>query len=279
MPNKTLALFDIGANLTSSQFSSDCCDVIERARHNNVVAQLITGTNLKSSQAALDLANTQPFLFSTCGFHPHHASEFTADSINALLSIAQSPKVRAIGETGLDFNRMFSPQQQQEWAFNEHLQLAAELKKPLFLHQRDAHSIFISLLSNQRASLNKIVVHCFTDSLEALKDYLNLDCYIGITGWIADKKRGETLRQIVKYIPNNRLLIETDAPYLLPHNLNDAMGIDPTIKRRNEPAYLYAVLAKIAECRNQPIEHLAATTFENTLGFLELDSNLTPLSV
>ena len=267
-----LSLIDIGVNLTSSQFAQDRDDVVARARQHGIVAQLVTGTNLASSKEALAYVKNQPDLFSTCGFHPHHASEFTPDALNQLKELAAHPKVRAIGETGLDFNRNFSPRHQQEFAFNEQLQLAAALKKPLFLHQRDAHDTFIALLKNQHSRLQNIsmVVHCFTDTLSALRDCLDLGCHIGITGWICDKKRGEALRQIVQYIPDDRLLIETDAPYLLPHNLEEVMSLKPTVKKRNEPACLYAVLVQVAQCRSQSVGQVAAITYENALDFMQL---------
>jgi TatD DNase family protein len=178
--------------------------------------------------------------------------------------MATHPKVIAIGETGLDFNRDFSPRLMQEKSFAEQLQLAARLNKPVFLHQRDAHERFLPLLKQQRDRLPRVIVHCFTGNKRELFDYLDLDCHIGITGWVCDTRRGGELRQLVAHIPDDRLLIETDAPYLLPHNLD----ITPAEKGRNEPAFLPCVLKELARCRQQNEEELAALTYANTRAFM-----------
>jgi TatD DNase family protein len=163
-----------------------------------------------------------------------------------------------VGETGLDFNRNFSPADAQQRVFEQHLELAAATGKPLFLHQRDAHETFLPLLSKYRPKVSGGVVHCFTDTETALRDYLELDMYIGITGWVCDERRGKDLQEIVSLIPDDRLLIETDAPYLLPRSLR------PKPKsRRNVPAYLPEVLRTLAHCRDQQVEELALRTTEN----------------
>ena len=170
----------------------------------------------------------------------------------------QQPPVVAIGETGLDFNRDFSPRPLQERAFAEQLELACHCKLPVFLHQRDAHARFLPILREQRDRLKGGVVHCFTGTREELYDYLDLDMYIGVTGWICDERRGRELQELVREIPHERLLLETDAPYLLPRNMQPRPR-----GRRNEPAWLVWVLRMVAACREEAEDVLARQTTAN----------------
>lgn len=264
------ALIDIGVNLASERFHDDLDAVLFRAKQVGVVAQLITGSSIKSSETAAALACAHQNLYATAGIHPHDAASFNADSLAQLTRLAASPKVRAIGETGLDFNRDFSPRPLQEKAFAAQLELAITLKMPVFLHQRDAHQRFYPLLKEYRGGLARVLVHCFTGSRQELFDYLDLGCSIGITGWLCDKKRGADLRELVKDIPDDRIMIETDAPYLLPHNLKAVMGIKPVRKGRCEPAFLPAVLQQLAACRDQDATQLAAHCLANSLAFMGL---------
>jgi len=257
MPHK---LVDIGANLTHESFRHDLSEVLEGARAAGIERLVVTGTDIDSSEAAADLAEKHKgFLFSTAGFHPHVANEYTENNFSIIKELLDKPHVIAIGETGLDFNRNYSPAEAQLHSFRQHLELACEIKKPLFLHQRDAHKEFLPLLQEYRSNLGQVVVHCFTDSKQALFDYLDQDAYIGITGWVCDERRGQELQQLVKDIPTDRLLIETDAPYLLPRNLR------PKPKsRRNEPKHLLQVLDTIAICVGKSVEQLASETRKNT---------------
>ncbi|GAB5498198.1 MAG: TatD family hydrolase [Pseudohongiellaceae bacterium] len=254
-----MQLIDIGANLTHESFQHDYPAVLEAARAAQVAHIILTGTDLASSEAAAQLATTDPtMLSSTVGFHPHIADSVTSADFEQAAQLAARDRVVAVGETGLDFNRNFSSGKAQLSVFEQHLELAVALHKPLFLHQRDAHEQFLPLLRRYRDRLVGGVVHCFTDSERALRDYLDLDMYIGITGWVCDERRGQELQQIVHLIPDQRLLIETDAPYLMPRTLR------PKPKsRRNEPRYLPAVLDTLASCRQQPQASLAALTTAN----------------
>lgn len=260
-------IIDIGANLTNSRFDKDLAEVLERAKQANVQQIVVTGTCLEVSQQALALAQQHPHLLrSTAGVHPHDASSWNADSAAVIRQLASQSEVVALGECGLDFNRNYSTPTEQLACFEAQLQLAVELQKPLFLHQRDAHDAFIELIKKYRSQLGRIVVHCFTGSEQEMCECVDLDCYIGITGWIADKKRGEELRQLVRHIPSDKLLIETDAPYLTPQNIR------PKPKSsRNEPSYLPWVLQKLAEVTEQPIEVLAENTLANSQLFFGLD--------
>ena len=255
-------LVDIGANLAHDSFDADRDAVLERAQQAGVGTIVVTGSSADSSRKALGLARAHPGrLYATAGLHPHHAHEY-ADTHAALFrELAGQPEVVALGECGLDYFRNYSPHPDQRRAFTAQLALAAELKKPLFLHQRDAHAEFLPILREHRPQLSRVVVHCFTDTAAALEDYLALDCSIGITGWICDERRGTALREVVKRIPDDRLLIETDAPYLLPRT------VPRSASRRNEPAFLPYVVRGLGEARGQDGAHVAAITSANARRF------------
>lgn len=259
-------LFDIGANLTNSRFNKDLADVLERAQQAGIGKVIVTGTCLEVSQQALALAQKHPTLLrATAGVHPHDANSWNADSADIIRQLASHKEVVALGECGLDFNRNYSTPEEQLSCFEAQLQLAVELQKPLFLHQRDAHDAFIKLIKRYRSQLGNIVVHCFTGTEQEMRECIELDCYIGITGWLCDKKRGEELLQLARHIPSDKLLIETDAPYLIPQNIR------PKPKSsRNEPSYLPWVLHKLAEVTEQPVDDLAEQTFTNSLRFFGL---------
>jgi len=213
-------LIDIGCNLTHDSFDNDRDSVIARARAVGVDHMVVTGASEAGSVKALELARSRPdCLSATAGVHPHLASDFSTDTASVLAELHQAPEVVAVGECGLDYFRDFSPRTDQRRAFERQLELAVACNKPVFLHQRDAHADFVAILGEFRDALGKVVVHCFTDSGEALDDYLHLDCHIGITGWICDERRGHHLKELVQTIPDDRLMLETDAPYLKPRNL------------------------------------------------------------
>lgn len=265
-----MELIDIGVNLGNRAFADDLETVLERAAAASVLAMVATGTSVEESRQAAEIAaRFRRQVVSTAGVHPHHADTLTDEGLRELRQLADLPEVVAIGETGLDFNRDFSPRAAQEKAFAAQLELAAELKMPVFIHQRDAHHRLLPILREYRDALVDAVVHCFTDTRDALHDYLDLDLYIGVTGWICDERRGQALREIVRDIPGNRLLIETDAPYLLPRTLK------PRPKNgRNEPAYLGYVLEGVADHRDEDLEQLAATTSANARRFFRLGRGL-----
>lgn len=264
-----MELIDIGVNLTNSSLLRDIEAVMQRANDAGVGKMVVTGTSLDESRKAIELCQSYPgTLVATCGIHPHHASEWDENSLEQLRTMAQQDCVRAIGETGLDFNRNYSPPASQEIAFRQQMELAATLKMPLFCHQRDAHDRFVEMLREYRDEISRLVIHCFTDSREALMDYLDLDCYIGITGWICDERRGLELQQLVKLIPAERLLLETDAPYLLPRDLDPKPA-----SRVNEPAYLPHILQTVARHRGEPDQVLAMQVTDNSRFFFNLQTD------
>lgn len=252
-------LIDVGANLTHDSFDRDRDEVLERAAANGVRRLIVTGTSVTASAQAAALAESRPGrLYATAGIHPHHAAELDAESVDALAALLEKPAVVAVGECGLDFFRDFSPRPSQRAAFEAQLELAAATGFPAFLHQRDAHAQFVAALARIRPRLPGAVAHCFTGGPDELSAYLDLDLYIGVTGWVCDERRGAALRDALPLIPPERLLIETDAPYLLPRDL-DPMPKD----RRNEPRYLPQVLHRIAAETGRAPDELAATTTAN----------------
>ncbi len=261
-------LLDIGANLTHESFQHDLDVVLQRAHTHGVSRMVVTGASREGSCQSLELALAHPGqLFATTGVHPHHAIDFDDATEAALRELARHPAVVAVGETGLDYNRNYSPREVQLAVFERQLQMAVDLKKPVFLHQRDAHADFVALLRRYRERLTGAVVHCFTDTGEALHDYLALDCHIGITGWICDERRGSHLRALVRDIPPDRLMIETDAPYLLPRTVRPAPP-----HRRNEPMYLRHICEEIARDRGESMEVTAANSTATAEAFFGLPS-------
>lgn len=261
-------MIDIGANLTNKRFRHDTSSVLNNARNAGLEQILITGTSVLDSTNALDIAQQSPnFLKSTAGVHPHYASGWNEGSRQAIKTLAENKLVVAIGECGLDFNRDLSPRHEQEYCFEQQLVIASELQLPVFLHERDAYERFSAILMQHTKNIPAAVVHCFTGSKTALKHYLDLGCYIGITGWVCDERRGQELREIVSYIPEDRLMLETDAPYLLPRN------IKPKPKGgRNEPAFLNYIVEELAEIRGVSTAALKQSSTLATKTFFKLNN-------
>ena len=256
-------MIDIGANLTHASFRDDVAEVVARSRQAGVESIVITGTTLGESLHASMLADEHG-LYATAGVHPHHARECDAHTIDRLREAARHPRVVAIGECGLDFNRNYSPHPDQEKWFVAQLELGIELGMPLFLHSRDAHPRFAEIIRSHRPE--KAVAHCFTGEKDELHAYLDLGLFIGITGWICDERRGTHLLGLVRDIPRERLLLETDSPYLVPRDMK------PQPKaRRNEPAFLPHILRAVARALGRPEDEIAAETTRNATRFFDLD--------
>jgi TatD DNase family protein len=263
---RAMDLIDIGCNLTHDSFEDDRDEVITAAHDAGVVEIIVTGASAEGSQMAHRLAGEYPGrLYATAGVHPHRASTYD-DEVEALLrQLAAKPDVVAVGETGLDYFRDLSPRDQQREAFERQLGIAVDTGLPVFLHQRDAHDDFIDILRRYRDQLSDVVVHCFTGTREEMRECLGLDCHIGITGWICDERRGTHMKAFMKDIPADRLMIETDAPYLKPRSLR------PKIRsHRNEPRFLPWILGTLAACRDEHPDELAAATTRNAREFFRL---------
>ena len=255
---------DIGVNLTAGSFKKDLPQVIERAQRAGVERFIVTGTDIVHSEQAIALTEQyESICFSTVGLHPHHASDYSNDLASELRDMLKSKNVVAVGECGLDFNRNFSSRKEQIRAFEAQIEIAIETQKPLFLHQRDAHTDFISILKSCRDDLSQVVAHCFTGSIEEVNDCVTLDMYIGVTGWICDERRGLSLQQAVKYIPLDRIMLETDAPYLLPRDLLEK----PVAKNRNEPCFLPHIAKAVAKHMQIEEASLIAAAYKNSRNF------------
>ncbi len=266
-----MQLIDIGANLTHESFDADRDAVLQRAHAAGVAQLVVTGASREHSPKALALAQAHPgVLFATAGVHPHHAAEYTDECDAELRALLAHDAVVAVGECGLDYFRDFSPRPAQRKAFERQLRIAADLAaagtpKPLFLHQRDAHADFVAIMREFEGKVGAAVVHCFTGTRAELFDCLDRDWHIGITGWLCDERRGQHLRELVPHIPATRLMVETDAPYLLPRTVKPAPS-----HRRNEPMYLAYIVEELAKDRGEAVADTAAATTATARAFFEL---------
>jgi len=257
-------IIDIGVNLMHRSFHQDREQIVQRAIDAQVSPLIITGTSVRSSVEAARYAAQYPGkLYATAGVHPHDAKSCTSETIAKLRELASSPQVVAIGECGLDYNRDFSPRDVQRKWFEEQIRLAQELNMPLFLHDREAFHDFVAILKEHAVS--KAVVHCFTGTAAELRTYLDIGFHIGITGWICDERRGKHLKELVRMIPLDRLMIETDAPFLMPRDLKEKVA-----DGRNEPSILPHILHTVARCNGKSAEEVAKATTETAKAFFRI---------
>jgi len=263
-----MELIDIGCNLTHDSFDDDREQVMHHAREAGVVQMVVTGASAEGSRKALELARSFPGeLFATAGVHPHHASEFDDETEALICDLVSRHGVVAVGETGLDYFRDFSPRPDQREAFERHIEIACATGSPMFLHMRDAHEDFLAMLKEFRDKLSDVVVHCFTGDRPQLRDYLDLDCHIGITGWICDERRGTHMQSFLADIPEDRLMVETDSPYLKPRDLK------PKVKtRRNEPQWLPWIVNTVANSVGKSADEIAEQTTATAQRFFRLPS-------
>jgi len=256
-------LVDIGANLAHDSFDADRDAVLARARAAGIAALVVTGSTLADSERAIELCRLHSGLLrATAGVHPHHATTLADSDVGRLEALLADPLVVAAGECGLDYFRNFSPPAEQRRAFEMQLRLGERMGKPLFLHQRDARADFFAMLRAHPDVASRGVLHCFTEGPAVLEECLALGLAIGITGWICDERRGAALREAAARVPADRLMIESDAPYLLPRT-----RVPKPPHRRNEPAFLPDVLAELARCRGETEDSLAQATTENACRF------------
>ena len=256
---------DIACNFTSDRFENDLDEVINQAIINNITKFGLICSRLSDIDKLLEIYNRySKDMFFTIGVHPHHANEINEEYLKKLKEVINNNNPHAIGETGLDFFRNLSTYEEQIFAFEEQIKIAIDTNKPLFLHQRDSHDDFIKILRKYSSDINKSVVHCFTGTKEQLDDYLELDCYIGVTGWICDAKRNVELRKTIKNIPLERLMIETDCPYLIPKNLEEKPK-----NNRNEPTYLNHIANEVATLMKKDINDIREKTYKTSLSFFK----------
>ena len=256
---------DIACNFTSERFDNDLDEVINQAIVNNITKFGLICSRLSDIDKLLEIYNRySKDMFFTIGVHPHHANEINEEYLKKLKEVINNNNPHAIGETGLDFFRNLSTYEEQIFAFEEQIKIAIDTNKPLFLHQRDSHDDFIKILRKYSSDINKSVVHCFTGTKEQLNDYLELDCYIGVTGWICDAKRNVELRKTIKNIPLERLMIETDCPYLIPKNLEEKPK-----NNRNEPTYLNHIANEVATLMKKDINDIREKTYKTSLSFFK----------
>ncbi|MCT8125237.1 TatD family hydrolase [Alishewanella sp. BS5-314] len=256
--------FDAGVNLFSPQFAGQEAAIVDEAQAAGIARLLLISSELAESQHNLGFRQQYANCYTTAGVHPHQAAQVSSDWLASLQQLALQPGVVAIGECGLDFNRDFSPRQQQQQVFAEQLQLAKQLDKAVYLHERDAFATQLAMLNEQQISYG--IAHCFTGDRSQLQAYLDLGLYIGITGWLCDERRGQALQQAIHYIPADRLILETDAPYLLPRTVRPR-------PKRNTPALLPAIAAEVARLTGRELAVIAAQTYANSCRLFQLEDH------
>jgi TatD DNase family protein len=260
-------VFDIGVNLLNAQFDLDRQEVIDRAWAAGVHAMLLISTDIDETRKNQLESELEPNFFCTAGVHPHYAAQFTPEDLQQLELILTHHKVVAVGECGLDFNRDFSPRDRQIEVFELQLQLAKKANKAVYLHERDAFDTQLSLLKQYQ--IQQGVAHCFTGDLRQMRAYLELGLYIGITGWLCDERRHDQLVEALNYLPMDRLLIETDAPYLLPRTLQQKPK-----SRRNEPMYLAEIAQCIARLTGESVDKIQQISMQNSYRVFNLPQDL-----
>lgn len=260
-----MKIFDSHCHLDDKSYAKDLEAVIERARSAGVTRMMTIGVNKRTSVQAVSLARSHTGIYASVGIHPHDVKNCNDSILQELINLAKNEKVRAWGEMGLDFNRMYAPRKDQEKWFEKQLEIADKLDFPMIFHERDSNGRFLEILQDQKSAAIKGVVHCFSGNQNELDQYLALGLHIGITGILTIASRGAQLRKLVPAIPSDRLLVETDAPYLVP-------AAEKNRNRRNEPAFVKSVLLKLAEVRNEDPQQLAQIVWQNTCRLYGLEA-------
>ena len=264
-------MIDIGVNLANAAFDDDRGAVLERAWGAGIDALVATGTSVADSRAALALARQHDRVFATAGVHPHDAGAVRSGWREQIAELAANSEVVAIGETGLDYYRNYSSRAEQRQVFQSQVELAVETGLPLFVHDRESKGETRAVLADHRDELTACVIHCFTGTEAELDGYLADGYSIGVTGWICDERRGDALAALAPRIPAERLMIETDAPYLLPRTI-----VPKPRSRRNEPAHLPWVARRLAACRGEDPAALQRRTHDNAARFFRLPERFWP---
>ncbi|ETR71584.1 MAG: TatD DNase family protein [Candidatus Magnetoglobus multicellularis str. Araruama] len=258
-----MKLFDSHCHIDDQAYDQDRKAVIENAIKSNVCGMMVVSITEDSAKKAVQIASEYPQCYASVGIHPHDAKACSENVLSVLTELCQHPRVKAWGETGLDFNRMYSSQSDQEKWFIRQLEIAQEHNMALIFHERDSKGRFLEILKSYDPVERKGVVHCFSGSKKELKAYLDLNYEIGITGILTLKQRGDDLRRMVTYIPKERILIETDAPYLTPFP-------EKKKNRRNEPAFVRSTFNKLCDIHTSDPHELAKTIWDTTCRLFDI---------
>ena len=245
-------IFDTHVHLNLDDFREDQKEVMARAHHAGVGLFLNVGIDFERSKAAVEFAEKHEGVYATVGLHPHDAQKFTEEGFEELKALVKHHKVKAIGEIGLDYFRNLSPREIQQKVFLRFVELACEMNLPVVIHSREAYSDIYAILKKVSAKHHGLM-HCFAGNQKDLEEALDLGLYISFAGPVTYKKNHE-LRELVRQVPDNRLLVETDAPYLPP---------EPFRGKRNEPAWIVETLKKMAEVRNINFDQICEETTNN----------------
>lgn len=260
--NVMIKYYDIGVNLFSRQFP-DPEAVLKRAEEHGVSC-ILTGSDPQENEKINTFTKYHPGIYGTAGIHPHNADDATEDNISRIREIIKdNPRIVAVGECGLDYDRMFSTKENQIRILRRQMELAQELGKPMFLHEREASKDLQELFREAPELCRRSVIHCFTGNWDTLREYISMGFMIGITGWICDDRRAEDLRDAVSALPENRVMLETDAPYLTPKNV-------PGLARVNVPENIRYVARDLAYYMSIPQEKLEYYARQNTRSFFKL---------
>ena len=249
-----MKFIDSHAHLDLTEFEKDRADVIKRAKENGIENIITIGIGIKESKAAIKIAEAYPFIYASIGIHPHNAGSFDLKTLDFLEENAKNKKVVALGEMGLDFFRNHSSREDQIRAFRAQLDLAKSVKLPVVIHDRDAHAETLSMLEEEKQGLNGGVIHCFSGDAEMAFKCIDMGFYISIPGTVTFKN-AKTQHEAVKKIPIEKLMIETDCPFLAPV---------PYRGKRNEPLYVTHVAEAISRIKNIPVEEVARITTANS---------------
>ncbi len=249
-----MTLIDSHAHIDDQRFASDREQVIQRALEAGIKQLINVGSNLETSKQSVALAEKYPFIYAAAGVHPHDAKNLPSNYLKILEEILQKPKVVAVGEIGLDYYYELSPRDVQQEVFIEQLNLAKELGKPVIIHLRDAYGDFLDIMRKERLEPIKGVMHCFSGSWEVAEECMQLGFYISFAGPITFDN-AKRLREVAKRVPLEKILVETDCPYLTPV---------PHRGKRNEPAYVRYVAEQIAEIKGLSVEEISRQTVLNT---------------
>ncbi len=255
-----MKLFDTHTHLEDRRFDEDRDKLIAALKGNNVVKAVTVGTNMETSQQCIDIAEKYEGIYAAVGLHPHDAKDFKDTDIQAFEKMARNKNVVAIGEIGLDYHYDFSPRDRQMHAFEMQIDMAKGLNLPAVYHIREAFGDFLPMVRQGRC-VNNAVMHCYGGSVESAKICLDAGMMISFTGVITFKNASKIL-DVVKYVPLERLMIETDCPYMAPV---------PHRGKRNEPAYVIEVAKTMAQIKGISIEEMAEITYNNAVGFFNLD--------